>query len=313
MSNYLKNLNKQFYKYCELRFSGNPDIFDRPPEINNTRPPVFRSESADLNVLTNPDITKSEQQQLLDLLSKWHRWFGSMKSSQALAQTVFGNLLIAGKLNLLSTLRTDDGRLLFGSDSHSIDNCILEHSIRSNPFKEKAPTEIDVFFPGKYQVAVECKFTEDHVGSCSIPERKSDECDGNLHDRSGFERCYLNGRGIKYWEYIPALFEWDFKSNYSPCPLQLPYQLVRNILSVCIREDGAIDPDKGHAVLVYDDRNPAFQSDGIGELAWQQCNQSLKYPWLLQKCSWQTIVKCLRHDSTLRWLTDEIDLKYGIR
>jgi hypothetical protein len=314
MSTYNKTFCQQLHSYRKLRFAEYPELFDRQPDDTVSRPPVFLPDSADHNVLTDPKASRSEQQQLLSLMAKRHIWFGSMKSSQAMAQSLFGNLFVSGKLDVLSTIRTDDDAMMFGRDGQAVLKCKLEHTVNRNPLKEKALTEIDVFFPGEYQVAVECKLTETAVGACAIPKRKNDECDGDIHDRPGSPgRCYLTNRGIKYWDYVPELFDWKYESDRSPCPLQLPYQLVRNILSVCICQDGTIDPDKGHVVLVFDDRNPAFQTGGIGDKAWQACRTALKFPRLLQKCSWQVIVRCLRNDSTLGWLTDEIDSKYGIR
>lgn len=314
MNRYDKMICRQLNSYRKLRFADNPEVFDRPPGNEASRPPVFLPDLADLNVLIDPKTSQSDQHRLLALVSKRHRWFRSMKSSQALAQSLFGNLIVSGKLDVLSSLRTDDNRRLFGGGDHFDRQVTLEHTIGHNPLKEIAPTEIDLFFSGEHQVAVECKLTETGIGACSIPKRRDDECDGNLHSRpEAVERCYLKGRGIKYWDHIPTLFDWEYESDSYPCPLQSTYQLVRNILAVCIKDNDTIDPDKGHAVLVFDDRNPAFQSGGLGHQAWQTCKDSLKFKQLLQRCSWQTIVGCLSNDSKLRWLTDEIANKYGIR
>ena len=43
--------------------------------------------------------------------------------------------------------------------------------------------------------------------------------------------------GIKYWQFIPLLFEWSSDRDYDPCPLRDNYQLVRNILAACINNE----------------------------------------------------------------------------
>ena len=52
-----------------------------------------------------------------------------------------------------------------------------------------------------------------------------------------------------------------------PCPLDGTYQLARNVLAACVRPDGTVDANGGHALVIYDDRNPAFLPGG--EAAWQ--------------------------------------------
>jgi hypothetical protein len=93
--------------------------------------------------------------------------------------------------------------------------------------------------------------------------------------------------------------------------LRHTYQLIRNILAVCVQQDGAINEQKGHVVLVYDERNPAFQPNGKGWEAWQIVKKELKNPILLQKCTWQQIISAMRRDPELLWLTDLLRLKYG--
>jgi hypothetical protein len=100
------------------------------------------------------------------------------------------------------------------------------------------------------------------------------------------ERCPLTAKGILYWKYVPQLFMWHASDDHRPCcPLNQNYQLVRNILAACVRTDGTAAPDKGHAVLLYDERNPAFGPGGDGLSAFDDTRQGLRNPGLLRKCS----------------------------
>jgi hypothetical protein len=92
----------------------------------------------------------------------------------------------------------------------------------------------------------------------------------------------------------------------------MPYQLVRNVLMACVR-DGKADAKNGHAVLLYDKRNPAFHRKGEkGREAFDQVRAGLKVPSLMQECTWQTVVKAIRKDKDMLWLTDALRDKYGI-
>jgi hypothetical protein len=210
-----------------------------------------------------------------------------------------------------------------------------ELSILNEPRK----TSIDVFFPGPYQVAVECTYCEVELGTCSRPKLKQDDkefcvkgaCDMHPMNLKLAQRlaemeeeaeargtqlsypsdCELSKQSIKYWEFIPQLFTWATEMTDAPCPLRTPYQLVRTILMACVRNGGA-DPRNGHAVLLYDRRNSAFQGTGRVWQAPDQVRQGLKDSSLMQACTWQAVVGAIRKDSELNWLVDGLRDKYGI-
>ena len=58
------------------------------------QPPVFKPEHAHRNVLLRPDAAPDEIEAVLSAMpaGTHHKWFRSMTSSQALAQSVFANL-----------------------------------------------------------------------------------------------------------------------------------------------------------------------------------------------------------------------------
>ena len=168
------------------------------------------------------------KQRLLDYIPPYehHKWFRSMNSSQALAQSVFGNLAIHDCLEVLSDLLDDDGSPLFGGAQLSSDHFRMERKV--GHLGEPQPTSLDVYFRGAYQVAVECKFTETEVGSCSHVQLKPGPpswCDGNYTLKGRAHRCPLITTGVKYWQFVPELFHWKDDADIRPCPLYRNYQL----------------------------------------------------------------------------------------
>ena len=213
----------------------------------------------------------------------------------------------------------DDGRPLFFHDTPHGCKCQLEFEVDYLGEKSLGRTSIDVLFNSHYRIAVECKLSETEVGSCSRPRlRPSDpnyttqHCDGRYAVQRGrISRCSLTEIGVSYWRYIPELFDWSPEIDHVPCPLNSTYQLVRNLLAVCVDPTGGVSSDSGHVVLLYDERNPAFQDGGEGITAWNTVRVALRNQWLIQKCTWQEVVNCLRKDESLDWLTTERSEKYG--
>ena len=317
---YKNDIVEIFWKYRALKFPNDFNCFDKP-YADNGRPPVFVKRTEWMNVLFNPMAERDELFKLLELIpiTERHRWFGSMSSSQALAQSVLGNIKLASKLEYLNEIRDEEfNEDLFSPASTNISNFSLEHKVEL--LKEPRKTSLDAFICGDYQIAIECKFTEADIGNCSRPDIKetnpkysTDYCVGSYTiQRNRKQRCTLSESGISYWKHIPILFNWKSDMDLTPCPLNHTYQLVRNILSACIKPNGIVSEDNGHALLIYDERNPAFQQSGKGFIAYMEVKKSLKNQRLLRKCSWQKILNHLRSKKELFWLTDEIKLKYGM-
>jgi hypothetical protein len=318
MKDYKADLNKRYWEYQKSpQFS----LFERP-YADDGRPPVFiRSEGAWKNVIINPDASGASEQKkkkLLDLIPKgeWHEWFGSMNSSQALAQSVLGNLFVYDSLHYLSELKDDDeGMDLFGNARIPLDNFEMEYKI-DYLGEPRRRTSLDGYISGDYRVAIECKFTEPEVGSCSHAKSTSKDskppCDGTYSMQGRKERCLLTERKRKYWQYVPQLFMWKSDSDLDPCPLNKNYQLVRNILAVGVKPNGTVSLNDGHVLLIYDERNPAFQQGGYGFSAYTETREALQERKMLRKCSWQRIVKHIREKNILSWLTENLALKYGL-
>jgi hypothetical protein len=313
--NYKADLNRRYWQYQKSRFP----IFERP-QADDRRPPVFIERESWRNVIINPTASEREIDKLLALIPEGekHKWFRSMNSSQALAQSVLGNLAIYDALQTLSELKDDEGLDLFGKAQLSSENFAMEYKIKY--LGEPRSTSLDGYISGDYRVAIECKFTEAEVGTCSRPGLKPtvsnyecEYCDGTYSiQKARKERCSLTEIGVLYWRYVPQLFKWQSDGDLSPCPLWKNYQLVRNILAVGVKPDGSVSLQDGHVVLVYDERNPAFQNGGVGLNAYVETKAALQEPTMLRKCSWQRIIQHVRKKSVLPWLTENLALKYGM-
>jgi hypothetical protein len=307
----------RFWKYHKEIIRNRPEIFERP-DIGDGRPPVFLHHAVESNVLMAPDILESDRARLMDYIPmrERHRWFRSMSSSQAIALSVFGNLNMYGCLNLLNELHDEQGCPIFGEEPITSENFRMEYKVDS--LGEPRPTSLDALITGKHPVAIECKLMEFEVGSCSRPRlRKSDSnyerdlCNGSYTvQRKRENRCSLAEIGVKYWCHIPAVFKWTADADLAPCPLRANYQLVRNLLAVSVPSD-SMPSAAGHVVLVCDERNPAFQKGGKGNIAYEETRNALLEPDRLKRCSWQQIVRIIREEKRLSWLADRLKAKYG--
>lgn len=92
---YVTDLNLQLWDYAEREFESRSDLLDSTVRTGR-RPPVFRPSAANHNILLPPGVTAEVQvgiEQSIPVKER-HRHFASMRSSQALAQSVFGCLWV---------------------------------------------------------------------------------------------------------------------------------------------------------------------------------------------------------------------------
>ena len=80
-----------------------------------------------------------------------------MASSQALSQSVFGNLKVYGKLSCLRDIQDDSSDFLFDDADLSVQNLKMEYTVDYLGELPPRQTSIDVFFGGGYRIAFEGK------------------------------------------------------------------------------------------------------------------------------------------------------------
>ena len=314
---YLSAVVGGLWDHAEREFGDRPGLLDRS-ERSPSRPPVFVVGAAEHNLLYPPSAEPRVRRAIVTSLPnrERHRHFASMRSSQALAQSIFGSLAALGKAGALAGLTTDDGLPTVRSGV----TVRMEHLVQH--LGEPRSTSVDVWLDdGQQRVAVECKFTEREFSRCSRPTLRPgrnanyerDHCDGSYtHQRGRRTRCSLTGIGVRYWQYLPELFDWSADSDLKPCPLDGTYQLARSVLAACVQPDGTVDADGGHALVIYDDRNPAFLPGGEAARQWEAAAGAMVRRPLLRRCSWQRLVAHLASDLDLAWLINGLADKYGI-
>ena len=302
-------LQRAWWRHARTLPEGTLDGRERPG-----RPPVVSPTSPSLNLMLPRDEEMARTIEAEITASSRHRHFRSFRSSQAMAQSVFGAFKAAGRLDLLSQVQAECGRPAFGKTTTET-TLSMEVDVRT--LGEPRPTQLDVHLAtDSYRVAVECKFCEVGFGTCSRVQAHPTEtplCDGTYsHQQGRRTRCALSEIGVSYWEFIPAVFDWSATRDMSPCPLLPTYQIVRNILAAVVDEDGRVDPSSGHAVFIYDGRNPAYELGGAADAQLRQAAAACKVPGAIRRVTWQELMRACSGSTDLRWLPEAMKVKHGI-
>lgn len=311
MENYTEVVLRSLWSYADRHHDGELDDGER-----QRRPPVFAPDFASNNVLVPPTGTNASEIRSAIPIRQRHKWFRSFRSSQALTQSVFAAIHAFDRLDLLEDVAAECGLSAFFNDKQDW-TMSLEHKVRG--LNEPRPTDVDVLLRRLDQrVAIECKFLEDEFGLCSRTSQKrypdpKQHCDGNYRFQNGRRhRCALTEIGIRYWEHLPHLFKWASDQDHAPCPFGATYQLARNALAATVTTRGDLKPTKGHVLVIYDARNPAFGPGGKANEQWQHVVGACLHQGLFRLLSWQSLLMSLAKASEFAYLVDSLGAKYGL-
>lgn len=178
----------------------------------------------------------------------WHSAAGErydtwkVQSSQALAIDVFGTLLAAPTREAV----LDGWAAALGLPAGGPWEVALEWRDPANHLREKTRTVVDAMARSPQTlIFFEGKFTESDGGGCSQtgrlpsgPHRGQRQCTGSymwqVNPATGEEaRCALTAKGLRYWEVVPRVFDYDAEQSYFECPFAGAwFQWMRN-LTVC--------------------------------------------------------------------------------
>jgi hypothetical protein len=282
--------------------------------------PVFRQGASAANVLLRPDDDQLMRTRVVGQVATRRRSFRSMASSQALAQSVFGNLAARARLGCLAGLADEAGRPLFFESEAALGDAFLDQDV-AGLLGEPDPAVVDVWIAAPHRVVVGCTLAEAGIAGCVCPELDPDDtkyCNRLFRTDAGRSvGCSLSEHGdADYWRYLPKLLGWR-PSDGEACPLASTLQLVRDVLAACVL-NGELDCEHGHAVLVVDSRNPTFawsewRPAGAGAQAFEAVRDALGVnSHLLRLCTWQRITKAISAAGDLDWLVRGLKQKYGI-
>lgn len=167
----------------------------------------------------------------------------------------------------------------------------LEWEDPGNRLRERRKSQVDAVATGPCAtILFECKFGEIDGGACSrtIPRQVGAQagvrqCNGNYEMQTNpvneeKARCALTGKGIRYWELIPGVFQLDSTADYIPCPFDGPsYQWMRNL--VLAEEIRRSEARQTSFVIVYAD------------------HPNLPFPNKLVSPEWAEFIHALRTDT----------------
>jgi hypothetical protein len=184
---------------------------------------------------------------------------GVPHSSQALALDVFGTLKHAKSRDRIC----DCLAVLLEVPEGGPWAVELEYTDPDNVLHElQHKTQADVRLRGaRSLIVLESKFAETKLEPCSQPGKTKNgsvQCTGNYEPQTNpingrSASCALTGKGIRYWEYIPQIFNLDPDAEHRPCPFAgSSYQWMRTlVLASALAEKHKLKPA---AALVFADR-----------------------------------------------------------
>src|SRR3546814_8550525 len=105
MTPYLDNIFVALWDWAERKHAGQLNGCRR-----RGRPPVLEAKFAELNVLVPPEQSLAAEIRASVRPEQRHRHFASLRSSQALAQSVFGAISAFDKLDVLEDIAAECGR-----------------------------------------------------------------------------------------------------------------------------------------------------------------------------------------------------------
>jgi hypothetical protein len=160
VTNYSNMVHQSLWSWAEKNLESRLDGGRRQKRV-----PVLKPEFAVINLLLPPGISRADEIRSAIAPVQRHRFFASLRSSQALAQSVFGAIKAFNRLDLLENITAECGRPAFLKDHRG---CTLEFEHDVKTLGEPRPTSIDVLFsdPDR-RVAIEFKFTGPEFGTCS--------------------------------------------------------------------------------------------------------------------------------------------------
>ena len=261
-----------------MRKNSTSPIPDDQQILNKEYGFVFNDRHEYLNF--HPDIMGQAQDMLTGRVDRYyhdtfspiavHDYIGHIASSQALCWNIVLPMKkhdnFAPLFEVLGSALATEGMASefdFGIETTEVLELNVAQDLGED---ERAGTSVDLYLrtPQGKVCAVEFKLTESDFGRCKLPSDRNHKCDGNYGSQQsvgtnqGF-LCYLAMRGRQYWHIGGQYNLLDPTRINKPCPLNIHYQALRNLMVAKKRAQESSDKEvRGIFVLAADERNEAF-------------------------------------------------------
>jgi len=161
-------------------------------------------------------------------------------SSQVLALDVFGTLKYCRSRDRIC----DHLAVLLEVPAGGPWDIHLEYQDPDNTLHEaQHKSQLDVLLQGaRSLIVLECKFAETKLEPCGQTGKTQKglvQCNGNYEQQVNpanqrIAMCALTGKNIRYWEYVPRVFQFSADEPHRPCPFASPwYQWMRSSVMAC--------------------------------------------------------------------------------
>lgn len=278
-----------YRRYEKARRQQYLEYFARHPELRCTQQP---HSARSLAAALPPGWSELET---LIPRSAWHVYARSGKSSQTLALALLG-CAARREPSFGWFWRALDLSIPKSTPQHPA--FAFERSLSPFDLNEKPRTTVLDFAVNAsgFFVAVEGKWTEKGLGSCSCAQRGTDDsCPG------GYCATRVLGRQ-RYWRVAEEYFGLPAaRLPLFACPISVGYQAIRSVAAAQQLADGK----RPFAfVLLYDDENPYFRATGTWPgwpaiLRAHLCGHEKKGLYF-RALSWQELVRTLPLDGQVR-------------
>lgn len=269
-------------------------------QVNRRQPFILAHRDDWVNNIIVPEVATYIENELKSHPEfQLHKYIHHGLSSQALLFNLIGPLVVSNDFEPLFTLfqhaPVNQLSAEFEYNDRSIFNEVNGH-----------PTSIDLLLRdnGKPLYCIEAKFSEKEFGGCSIFTQG--DCDGQT-PAADFDRCYLHFIGRRYWELLEKHgFVAGKMQRNEFCVLSMHYQFFRELLF-------ALESDSLF-ILLYDSRNPTFQSEksqGRGLIPFLRTFIPEQHQHRFMSITIQEVAAAIKKTQRHPWIT-QFEAKYGL-
>jgi len=167
----------------------------------------------------------------------WHDYASEQNSSQVIAIDIWGCIVLSPYkdeiINSIFNECEENWEIEF--EFRDRDNILNEGYNPKNLYDARTSIDVVLYCRDKVKF-IESKFSENYFDICYYSKNY---CNGNYEieeyfknqKKSGIYKCPFEGKKIRYWDFIPQIYNlpYDSNGNLMPCPFKFQYQIMRNL------------------------------------------------------------------------------------